>query len=217
MMRRVGTIVALLILGSAGCAAGIPTQFTRPGPPPASILVLPPINDSAIATASDEFLSTVTQPLAEAGYYVFPIVVVDRMMKENGLQMPGDMHQAPLSKLQEVFGADAVMYITIRRWGAVIGGSGVTLEFRLVDARTAQQIWRRTLTATEDHGGNSSSSLGAALAALVVSTVVGAIVGPSQELVRRANTEAFSSGSERLLRGYRHLGHAEEQALFEHR
>jgi hypothetical protein len=58
-------------------------------------------------------------PVAEAGYYVFPIALVDQTFKENGLPTPGEMHQASLNKLREVFGADAALYITITQYGSV--------------------------------------------------------------------------------------------------
>ena len=85
---------------------------------PRSILVLPPLNNSPDMRATYSFLSTVTQPLAESGYYVFPVALVDQTFKENGLVNPGEMHQAPLAKLREIFGADATLYITVTEYGS---------------------------------------------------------------------------------------------------
>ena len=103
---------------------------------PRSILVLPALNLTADAKASSVFLSTISRPLAECGYYDYPVAVVDEMMKENGLPTPGDMHQVPLSKIEEVFGADAVLYIVIKAWNTsylvISTSTTVTLDYRLV-------------------------------------------------------------------------------------
>src|SRR5262245_6417390 len=61
--------------------------------PPRSIVVLPPLNQSTAVEATYGYLTTVTRPLAERGYYVFPIAVVDQFLKENGLPSAGEMHQ----------------------------------------------------------------------------------------------------------------------------
>ena len=59
---------------------------------PKSILVLPPVNESPDTRATYGYWSTVTLPVAEAGYYVFPISVVDTMFKENGVTNGFDAH-----------------------------------------------------------------------------------------------------------------------------
>src|SRR5512143_1544805 len=86
---------------------------------PRSILVLPPLNNSPDVRATYSFLSTVTRPLAEAGYYVFPVALVDQTFRENGYSHPGDIHQVPLNKLREIFGADATLFITVTQYGSV--------------------------------------------------------------------------------------------------
>ncbi|MCI0634543.1 MAG: DUF799 domain-containing protein, partial [Actinobacteria bacterium] len=97
------------------------------------------------------YLSTVTEPLAERGYYVFPVAVVDRMLRDNGLPGPGEMHQVPLTRLGEVFGADAVMYITLHDWGTayrvIDSSTEVTAEASLVDVASGTEIWRAKHTA----------------------------------------------------------------------
>jgi hypothetical protein len=51
------------------------TQFRTESP--RSILVVPVINKSVDVNAPDYFLSTIAQPLAERGYYVFPLNMVN--------------------------------------------------------------------------------------------------------------------------------------------
>ena len=88
--------------------------------PPRSILVLPPVNEGTDIRGTYGYLSTVTRPLAELGYYVYPVVLVDQFFKENGMPTPGEMLQAPLGKIREIVGADAVLYVTLRQYGTPI-------------------------------------------------------------------------------------------------
>lgn len=205
---RILTAIAVVAASSllAGCATapGLPAQHDYEVP--RVIVVLPPLNETADAQASDRFLSTVTTALAEHGYYVIPIVVVDRMMKENGLPTPGEMHAVVPAKLAEVFGADAALYIRITYWGATVGGSAVTAHYRLVDCRTGSEIWSRTHTTVET-GDNSS------LAAILINTAIGIARGPSQQQLRLTNAQAFMLGDGRLLKGPHHPEYEAERAF----
>ena len=69
---------------------------------PASILVLPPLNNSPEVEASDSVYSSVTMPLAESGYYVFPVTLVRESFRQNGLDHPADIHQVALDKLRRL-------------------------------------------------------------------------------------------------------------------
>ena len=78
------TACALALLTAAGCAKSYDyTNFREHRP--RSILVLPPVNESREADAAWSYQSTVTRPLAERGYYVFPVAVVDRDRKSTRL------------------------------------------------------------------------------------------------------------------------------------
>ena len=50
-----------------------------------SILVVPVVNNSVDVTAPDYFLSTVSIPVAELGYYVFPVNLIKRTLEDDGL------------------------------------------------------------------------------------------------------------------------------------
>ena len=69
---------------------------------PKSILILPPLNESPDVKATYSMLSQVTYPLAEAGYYVMPVALVDETFRQNGLSTPADIHQLPPNKLHEI-------------------------------------------------------------------------------------------------------------------
>lgn len=86
---RASAVLAVLLL--VGCAAGPTTMYDYTklkDENPLSILVLPPLNESLDVNASYSFLSQVTYPLAESGYYVFPVAMVNDLFRHNGLTEP---------------------------------------------------------------------------------------------------------------------------------
>jgi len=193
-MKRIGFTLgptALLILLLAGCASSPPYDYTNyRAHPPRSILVLPPLNESTAVQGTYSYLATVTQPLAEMGYYVFPVAVVDHFFKENGMPTAGEMHQAPLNKIREIFGADAVLYITLKEYGSkyqvVNSATRVVAHGRLVDAATETLLWEGTVAAEEDSGG-SGNILGDLIAA-AVEQVINQAGDHAYDVARKANT-----------------------------
>ena len=130
------TACALALSALAGCAKPYDyTTFRQHRP--RSILVMPPQNESPEPDAAWSYQSTVTRPLAERGYYVFPVDVVDRMMKDG----------VSPSKAAEILGADAVLYVTLEEYGTkhqVLNvATLVKLRARLVDARSGLLLWER--------------------------------------------------------------------------
>jgi hypothetical protein len=204
----------------AGVAAALAACASRPhdyraylAHMPGSILVLPPVNDSLEAQASSAFLATVTRPLAERGYYVFPVAVVEAYLRQNGRPTPADMHAVEPAKLREVFGADAALYIHIKEWGTsyqvLNSSSRVVTDCRLVDLATGTTLWTGTGRAVSDSGGGN---LGAALVGAVVNQVAASLSDPCPALARRANHGLFSDQRHGLLLGFRHPGYEEDQA-----
>lgn len=170
--------VSLLVLLATGCATTQPafdyTAFKESRP--SSILVLPPLNQSPDVLATDSVFSQVTLPLAEAGYYVFPVTLVHETFRQNGLSHPADIHEVELSKLKDIFGADAALYITIGQYGttyAVIASeSRVSAGARLVDLRTGDVLWQGSATASSAEGRNTSGGLVGMLVSAVVHQII---------------------------------------------
>ena len=179
--RIVMCLAPLLLVACATPKTYDYTAFRQSNP--RSIVVLPPLNNSPDTHATYSFLSTVTQPLAEAGYYVFPVALVDQTFQENGLLNPGEMHQAPLDKIREIFGADAALYITVTNYGPtyLLFSSQVivTAHAKLIDTRTSQLLWNGAATASDSEGNNNSGGLAAMLITAVVKQIVTDVVGDS--------------------------------------
>jgi len=175
---------------------------------PRSILVLPPLNNSPDIRGTYSFLSTVTKPLAEDGYYVFPVALVDQTFKENGLLNPGEMHEAPLDKLREIFGADATLYITVTQYGAsyqiLSSEVRVTANAKLIDNRTGQLLWSGTATASDSEGGNNSGGgLTGALATALLKQVISNVGDPGHKVAQKTSTRLLEAKPNGLLYGPR--------------
>lgn len=174
---------------------------------PRSILVLPPLNNAPDVRATYSFLSTVTKPLAEAGYYVFPVALVDQTFKENGLPNPGEMHQVPFEKLREIFGADATLYITVTQYGSsyqiVHSEVRVTANAKLIDNRNGQVLWSGSATASDNEGRSNSGGLAGALISALVKQVVSSIGDQGHAVASTTSLRLFHVGPNGLLYGPR--------------
>ena len=63
---------------------------------PHSILIVPAVNKSVNVDAPDIFLSTISFPLAERGYYVFPVNMTKSLLEVEGLTDADLVHSAPV-------------------------------------------------------------------------------------------------------------------------
>ncbi len=175
---------------------------------PRSILVLPPLNQSPDVRAPYSMMATVTAPLAESGYYVFPVALVDQTFRENGMTNPGEMHDAPPAKLAEVFGADAVLYITINEYGAkyflVDSQVIVSASAKLVDLRNGQLLWEGKASASNAEGrDNSSGGLAGMLISALIRQVANNLGDQGYPVARMTSYRLLSSRPGGLLPGPR--------------
>jgi hypothetical protein len=192
--RRTATAVLLLALG--GCVTVQPYDYTNYRQhPPRSILVLPPLNQSIAVQGGYSYLSTVSQPLAEHGYYVFPVAVIDQYLKDNGMPTAGEMHQVPLNKVAEVIGADAVLYLTLEQYGSkyqlVSANSIVTVSARLVDTRSGILLWDGRATA--QNGSSGSGNIFADLIAAAITQAINSKTDSAHAICPQANVLLFEA------------------------
>ena len=130
----------------AGCVTPPPKDYTKFREiDPKAILVVPVVNRSVDVNAPDYFLTTISRPVAERGYYVFPVNLVKRMLEDDGLADADMVHSSNPVRLAELFGADAVLYISIEHWDAqyMVLSTQVTVEFKytLKCGKTGETIW----------------------------------------------------------------------------
>jgi hypothetical protein len=171
---------------------------------PRSILVIPPMNNSIEVNAPYIFLSTISRPLAEKGYYVFPVAVIDYFLKENGLPTPDEMNAIPLDKIERYIGADAVLYVSIEDWGQkyqlLTSTTVVRSTLRLLDARTGELLWQTTARAVRSSDDGSQDLLGAIVGA-IATQIAGSVSDATPGLSSIANREAINNRANGLLHG----------------
>lgn len=199
-MNRFAGIFALLIaLVMTGCATPKSYDYTAyKQSRPKSILVLPPQNHSPDVKATYSMLSQVTFPLAESGYYVFPVAVVDETFRQNGLTEPADIHAVAPTKLRQIFGADAALYIDIKDYGTsymlLSSNTVVTADAKLVDLKTGQLLWSGTATASSGEQDTSSSSLVGMMVQAVVNQIAHTITDKGHEIAGITSVRLLSAG-----------------------
>jgi hypothetical protein len=176
-LRQFALIAAGLLL--AGCAQRPAVDYSAIlEARPATILVLPPLNDTTEVSGTPGVWALATRPLSEAGYYVLPVTLVDETFRQNGLNMAGEINEVPLTRLREVFGADAVLYLRIRKYGTaykvIVSETRVELEGRLVDLRNGRLLWKGASFASSGEGGGGGQG---GLVGMLVTALVKQIAG----------------------------------------
>lgn len=215
---RLGTLCCVAALFT-GCA-------TRPAPydytafresRPRSILVLPPLNNSPEVAATYGVYAQASFPLAESGYYVFPVTLVDETFKQNGLTTAGDIHAVAPAKLREIFGADAALYITITKYGAVYTVLNsevvVSAKARLVDLKSGKLLWEGSASASSEEGkNNNAGGIIGALVTAVVKQVINNVTDSSYPVAGTTAARLLFARPNGMLYGPRSPKYQSEQA-----
>jgi hypothetical protein len=191
---------ATVALVFSGCATQVPYDYTAfKESHPRSILVLPPVNNSPEVAASYSVLSYATRPLAEAGYYVMPVTLVAEAFKENGMTQPSDMHATSPEKLQEIFGADSALYITISKYGTTFqiidSETLVAAQAKLIDLKTGKTLWTGVAQASSSEGNNQNQGgLAVLLIAAIIKQVVASTTDHGHQVAGVATERLLSAG-----------------------
>ena len=192
----IATLLAPLLLG--GCATKLPKDYSAfQRARPASILVLPPLNESPDVKATPAVWSSMTRPLAEAGYYVVPVTLADETFTQNGVTTSHDAQQIPAERLRAFFGADAALYVSVREYGSryqvIVSETAVQVNAKLVDLRDGALLWEGTARASSAEQQQSQSSIVGLLVQALVNQIVGSATDAAYNYAGLAN--------ERLIRG----------------
>ncbi len=195
MKRLVGAaLLSGLVLGLAACST--PRRAVRDyerfyASAPYTVVVLPPKNMSTDAEAPRFYLSTITRPLVDRGYYVIPVEASADMLAAEGLAEGGALEEVNPQKFRQYFGADAILYVTINQWDtsyAVIASSvTVGMDYRLVHTDSGDVLWQDSAVNTvKSHSSDKSGGLAGLLAGLIVDSVSAAITAAGTEYVELA-------------------------------
>ena len=165
---------------------------------PRTILVLPAMNDTTAADAPRLFMSTIAKPLIDRGYYVIPPELASEILRAEGIY-EADAWEVRPEKFYEYFGADAILYTHIRDWDTkyvvVASSVAVSIDYKLVDARTAQTLWEDEEVVVRQ-SGDAVRVGGDAITWLIISTIDSTITALTTDyvsLATQANTQAVGS------------------------
>jgi hypothetical protein len=183
---------------------------------PRSILVVPAVNSTIAVNAPDYFLATISIPLAEKGYYVFPVNMVKAVLADDGLSDANLVHSGDPRRLGELFGADAVLYVSIDHWDAkyVVLSTTVTVElsYSLKSTHTGLELWKNheTFKYSPQPGGGG-------LAGLIAGAVAAAATKAAPNympLAIQANNQAINTGGTGLPAGPYNSAYGRDAAAF---
>ncbi len=164
---------------------------------PRSILVVPAVNKSLDVDAPNYLLSTLTIPLAEKGFYVFPVNTAKVVLEQEGFYEGEQIHNQPPEMLAKLFDADAVLFVTINRWDAkyALLSTVVTVQFdyRMV-GKDGADLWKARQSMQYSPQNNSGGNPIANLIAAAISAALTRAVPNYMPLTQQANQQVFVLG-----------------------
>jgi hypothetical protein len=194
-MKKLFSLLLLLLLVT-GCASAQKDYTKFNAANIRSLLIVPVVNRSIDVTAPDYFLSTTPIPLAEHGYYVFPVNMVKRLLEDDGLADADFVHNAPAERLGSLFGADAILYVIVEKWDAkyLVLSTRVTVElsYLIKDGRTGEELWSHKESMVYVPQNNSTGNPVADLLAMAVTAAVTKAAPNYMPLARQANAKTFT-------------------------
>jgi hypothetical protein len=169
---------------------------------PRSILVVPTVNQSLDVDAPNYVLAALPIPIAERGYYVFPVNTTKYVLEQEGFYEAERIHQQPPETLAKLFGSDAVLYVAIKQWDAqfALFTTVVTVEFdyRLV-SKDGVELWKENKRMQyQPQNNNSAASPMAALVSAVINAAVARAAPNYMPLTQQANQQVFVLGPNAL-------------------
>ena len=200
-------VVGMCMLAVTGCVTQ-PTKVDQSAllaAAPRSILVVPTINRSLDVDAPNYVLAALPIPIAEKGYYVFPVNTTKFVLEQEGFYEAEQIHQQPTQTLAKLFGSDAVLYVAIKQWDAkfAVFTTVVTVDFdyRLV-SKDGQELWKENKRMQyQPQNNNNAASPMAALLSAVISAAMARAVPNYMPLTQQANQQVFVLGPNALPNG----------------
>ena len=125
---------------------------------PITLLVMPPINNSANVEAKELLYTSISRPLVEAGYYVIsPLLAMDVLKAESAYDAE-IFFDSSLSTFQNYFGVDAVVFSVIDTWTKKGLGIETKIRYVIKSAHTNETLFDRSCDLYLDLSVNSGSN-----------------------------------------------------------
>ncbi len=178
MKRILYFITITMFVSACGTSRNAATRASQYAPiyeeKPITLLVMPPINNSANVEAKDLLYTSISRPLIEAGYYVIsPMLSLDILKAESAYdsEIFFDRNLEPFNRY---LGADAVVFSVIDSWTKKGFGIETKIRYVIKSAYTNEIMFDRSCDLYLDLSINSGSGgiLGAVvdLAASAITT-----------------------------------------------
>lgn len=189
-------IIGLVVLTQTSCS--VPAGMTKGDvyakmyeEDPASILVMPPINNTSHVEAKDLLYTSISTHVAEAGYYVVsPVMAMDVLRNESAYDAEY-FFDAPLNKFNEFFGADAVVFAIIDKWSKTGFEIHTVVRYVIKSTTTNEVLFDRTCDLTLNLVSDSGDDSLLGLLTDVLVTAIDAATTQHIEAARYANRYIF--------------------------
>ena len=158
---------------------------------PVTLLVMPPINNTANVDAKESLYTSISRPLIEAGYYVIPPTLAMDVLRQESAYDAELFLDRPLRQFHDFFGADAVVFSVIEDWAKQGIGIHTKIRYFIRSTVTDRVLFDRTcdlfLDLTPDSGNTGVLGALVDLAAAALSTALTDHI----EAARKANYYIF--------------------------
>ncbi len=197
-MKNIFYIIGVTYLITS--CSGLPIQTKAEAYPamyddrkPLSVLVIPAINKSTAAEATDFFNVTITEPLSNVGYYTMPVEIVKDIFLKEGIVDSTMIKGLPTSIFKKNFGADAVLFVTINKWDkqyiVLAGNVSVSMDYVMLSTETSEIIWSYSATQTIDTTAESSGFIMLDILSTAITTATTDYV----PIAKQVNYQAFTA------------------------
>ena len=191
-------LIPLILLAVAASSCGLSNQVTRESQyaamyndMPVTILVMPPINNTSNVEAKDLLYTSISRPLAEAGYYVISPLLAMEILKAESAYDSELFINKPLTMFRDYFGADAVVFSQIDDWTKRGFGIDTKIRYIIKSATSGEVLFDRSCDLYLDL---QQSSGGSSLLSQLIDLAVSAIETAATEHIvaaRKANYYIF--------------------------
>jgi hypothetical protein len=196
-----GSLLLITSIFLSGCGPSMTTKI-KDFPKmyvekPESILILPPMNETTAAEAKSYYSTTIETPFAYQGYYIFPNELTSEILKQEGIYDSELLYNTPLNKFKDYFGADAVLFTTIKKWDvsyAVIASSlTVSIDAEIKSTKTSETLWKYNGTIVQNLSDQNSSGGIAGLLISAIATAINTALADYTKYAQIANGKIINS------------------------
>lgn len=188
----IAAVAALFCFGLISCASQSagknidrwPEFYTEN--PPASILVMPPINLTNNVDAKDYFYYTLQTAVANRGYYSFPPLLSYDVLQQESAYDSELFLESDIAAFKRTFGADLLLFTKITNWKKhPVGGKvDVEIEYIIRSTTTGNTVYSRKMNCMCDTSVKSGLSRSGGIFA-----IVGVLVDAIGTAVKTAATD----------------------------